>query len=78
MRSRCGCKCHNPPMRFFNTEGPIRPDDHYAIPQCGAEEGHLVVIDRRGKASERQRPDDQSRSDGGTGADGRRVTVWRL
>ncbi len=21
-----------PPMRFFNTEGPVRPDDHYAIP----------------------------------------------
>ena len=19
-------------MRFFNTEGPVRPDDHYAIP----------------------------------------------
>ena len=27
----CG-KCHNRPMRFFNTEGPVRPDDHYAIP----------------------------------------------
>ena len=25
-------KCHNRPMRFFNTEGPVRPDDHYAIP----------------------------------------------
>ena len=24
-------KCHNRPMRFFNTEGPVRPDDHYAI-----------------------------------------------
>ena len=22
----CG-KCHNRPMRFFNTEGPVRPDD---------------------------------------------------
>ena len=20
------------PMRFFNTEGPVRPDDHYCIP----------------------------------------------
>ena len=20
------------PMRFFNTEGPVRPDDHYAVP----------------------------------------------
>ena len=19
-------------MRFFNTEGPVRPDDHYAVP----------------------------------------------
>ena len=27
----CG-KCHNRPMRFFNTEGPVRPDKHYAIP----------------------------------------------
>ena len=26
----CG-KCHNQPMRFFNTEGPVRPDKHYAI-----------------------------------------------
>ena len=25
-------KCHNRPMRFFNTEGPVRPDDHYGIP----------------------------------------------
>ncbi len=25
-------KCHNRPMRFFNTEGQVRPDDHYAIP----------------------------------------------
>ena len=24
--------CHNAPMRFFNTEGPVRPDEHYAIP----------------------------------------------
>ena len=22
-------------MRFFNTEGPVRPDDHYAIPSLG-------------------------------------------
>ncbi len=27
-----GGKCHNRPMRFFNTEGPVRPDNHYAIP----------------------------------------------
>ena len=25
-------QCHNRPMRFFNTEGPVRPDKHYAIP----------------------------------------------
>ena len=25
-------KCHNSPMRFFNTEGPVRPDDHYGVP----------------------------------------------
>ena len=24
--------CHNPPVRFFNTAGPVRPDDHYTIP----------------------------------------------
>ena len=24
-------QCHNRPMRFFNTEGPVRPDDHYTI-----------------------------------------------
>ena len=24
--------CHNRPMRFFNTAGPVRPDDHYVIP----------------------------------------------
>ena len=24
--------CHNPPMRFFNTAGPVRLEDHYAIP----------------------------------------------
>ena len=23
---------HNWPMRFFNTDGPVRPDKHYAIP----------------------------------------------
>ena len=25
-------QCHNRSMRFFNTEGPVRPDKHYAIP----------------------------------------------
>ena len=24
--------CQKRPMRFFNTEGPMRPDDHYTIP----------------------------------------------
>ena len=24
-------RCHNPAMRFFNTEGPMRPAKHYAI-----------------------------------------------
>ena len=24
--------CHNPPMRFFNTAGPVRSEDHYATP----------------------------------------------
>ena len=26
-----GC-CDDPIMRFFNTEGPVRPDDHYHVP----------------------------------------------
>ena len=29
---RRGAMCHNRPMRFFNTEGPVlRPENHYAI-----------------------------------------------
>ena len=32
LAQRAGGKCHNRPMRFFNTAGPVRPDDHYAIP----------------------------------------------
>ena len=34
-------KCHNRPMRFFSTAGPVRPDDgdrwrgRLAIPRCG-------------------------------------------
>ena len=28
-------KCHNPAMRFFNTEGPMRPDKHYTIEPLG-------------------------------------------
>ena len=27
-----GRLCHNRPMRFFNTAGPVRAEDHYAIP----------------------------------------------
>ena len=33
--ARLTIKCHNPPMRFFNTEGPMRPDKHYAIEPLG-------------------------------------------
>ena len=32
MTQPAGGKCHNRPMRFFNTEGPVRPNNHYAIP----------------------------------------------
>ena len=32
LAQRARGRCHNQPMRFFNTEGPVRPDDHYAIP----------------------------------------------
>ena len=43
--------------------------------QCGAEKGHLVVIDRRDGA----RRDDGGRTDGdGSRRDGRAVTVWTL
>ena len=31
LAQRARGKCHNRPMRFFNTEGPVRLDDHYAI-----------------------------------------------
>ena len=24
--------CRTAPMRFFNTEGPVRPDKHYCVP----------------------------------------------
>ena len=27
-----GSSCHNRRMRFFNTEGPVRAEDHYAVP----------------------------------------------
>ena len=76
-------------MRFFDTKGPVRPDDHYAIPpleKCGAEEGHLVVIDRRSEA--RRRGDGEGDGSGprpeggearsGRRQDGREVVVWTL
>ena len=60
--------------------------------QCGAEEGHLVVMDRRGEA--RRRSEERRHGDGeadgserrseGEGArserrhDGRKVVVWKL
>ena len=44
--------------------------------KCGAEEGHLVVIDRRGEARRR----DEGEPDGGgrRQRDGRKVVVWTL
>ena len=43
--------------------------------QCGAEEGHLVVIDRRSE----ERQDGASDPDGsGRRQDGRGVVVWTL
>ena len=40
-------KCDNPPMRFFNTAGPIRLDDHYAIhPLQRADAGELLSLIR--------------------------------
>ncbi len=54
--------------------------------KCGAEEGHLVVIDRRTGADERRRgegAEDRRADEGGTDGsghrqDGRGVVVWRL
>ena len=55
--------------------------------KCGAEEGHLVVIDRRADAEERQRSEgteDRQGSEGEAGGseerrqDGRKVVVWTL
>ena len=129
-------------MRFFNVAGPVRPDDHCAIPpldrvevdgllglirakqyfvlhapqqtaktsalialrgrirsstseviagtvergveqtlgymaKCGAEEGHLVVIDRRAGAENRR--DGEGGGDGSERRqDGRGVMVWTL
>ena len=55
--------------------------------QCGAEEGHLVVIDRRAGAEERRRSEDTEDRRGSEGEaggseerrqDGREVVVWTL
>ena len=54
--------------------------------QCGAEEGHLVVIDRRAGTEERRRGEGTEGRRGGNGAadgggrrqDGRGVVVWTL
>ena len=48
--------------------------------KCNAEEGHLVVIDRRGSASHdaTEAPDGRSGSSGDTKPDGGHVTVWTL
>ena len=54
--------------------------------KCGAEEGHLVVIDRRAGADERRRSEGTEERRGGEGAadgsgrrqDGRGVVVWTL
>ena len=54
--------------------------------QCGAEEGHLVVIDRHAGADERRRSGNTEERRGGEGAadesgrrqDGRGVVVWTL
>ena len=82
-------KCHNRPMRFFNVECGVKQTLGY-MAQCGAEEGHLVVMDRR--SEERRRSEEQRRGEGaearrdGEGeadGDGRRrnvrgVVVWML
>jgi hypothetical protein len=41
-------------MRFFNTEGPVRPDDHYTLPPLTrwdldeTRPSHYVITGRRG------------------------------
>ena len=35
-------------MRFFNTEGPVRPDDHYAIPSLDCLFRSKVISDSGG------------------------------
>ena len=42
-------KCHNRPMRFFNTEGPVRPDDHYAVPSLDCLFRSKVINDSCGR-----------------------------
>ena len=44
--------------------------------QCGAEEGHLVVFDRR--TGERRRGGEAGESESERRQDGRGVTVWKL
>ena len=34
---------HNRPMRFFNTAGPMRPDEHYAIPPLDRVDGDELL-----------------------------------
>ena len=36
------------PMRFFNTAGPMRPEDHYCIPPLShIDEGELLTLVRQ-------------------------------
>ena len=46
--------------------------------KCGAEEGHLVVIDRRTGAEERRGGDGEADGSEERGHDGRKVAVWTL
>lgn len=140
-------RCHNGPMRFFSTEGPVRPHLHYVIPplervgveellglirderyfvlyaprqtgrtsglwqrvvveckvlrdsdrksmegaidrgmeqtlgymaKCRAEEGHLVVFDRREEAGERRRDGKAGAEPSERRQDGRSLTLWTL
>ena len=44
---QCAANCHNQPMRFFNTAGPVRPDEHYAIdPLDRVDIGELLSLIR--------------------------------
>ena len=67
-------------MRYFNTAGPVRSDEHYCLPQtadymdrCGGNEGHLVLFDRDEDTAWDEKIFRRDESH-----DGRTITVWGM